>query len=381
MLLLGAFAIANAQDNQKFDFKSQPYLQNMNETGVTVMWLANRMCTSYILYGETENPTTKAQASHHGQIDANVPIQKIRLSNLTPGKTYYYRVVSKEIKTYQAYKVVYGDSIVSKVLSFTLPQANKTKFNILSFNDVHGKSAYIDTVCANNPDFDFALYVGDIVSDIYGEKQILDNLCGNALGRYAGLKPFVYTRGNHETRGPESRILDRYVDTPNGEFYYTFLWGNTCFLVIDGGEDKEDSHPVYGGLSDYDSYRTEQASWIKKVVASKEWKNADHRIVCSHIPISLGKGDGWHGTTELRNKIAPILNTANVDVVISGHTHEALLEKPNTDHRYALVIGGGPVYETDSKSGTTFIKVSVDGKKLKVDLCRKDGTLIDKYEK
>lgn len=380
-LLLGAFAIANAQDNQKFDFKSQPYLQNMNETGVTVMWLANRMCTSYILYGETENPTIKAQASHHGQIDANVPIQKIRLSNLTPGKTYYYRVVSKEIKTYQAYKVVYGDSIVSKVLSFTLPQANRTKFSVLSFNDVHGKSAYIDTVCANNPDFDFALFVGDIVSDIYGEKQILDNLCGSALGRYAGLKPFVYTRGNHETRGPESRILDRYVDTPNGEFYYTFLWGNTCFLVIDGGEDKEDSHPVYGGLSDYDSYRTEQASWVKKVVASKEWRKAEHRIVCSHMPLTLDNGEKWHGPLDLSQKLIPILNEANVDLVIAGHIHRGLIEKPSPTRKYAVVVGGGPVYETGPKKCTTVIKVSIDGKKLKAELLRRDGSLIDTYEK
>lgn len=380
VILFISNALAYGQNDQKFGFKSLPYLQNMNETGVTVMWLANKMCTSYILYGETEAPTIKVRASHHGQIDANIPIQKIRLTNLLPGKKYYYRVVSKEITKYQAYDVEYGDSIVSKVYSFTLPCKTKSKFNIIAFNDMHGEPAYIDTVCAHNPDFDFALYAGDVVSDISDEKQIFDNLCDKALGSYAGLRPFVYIRGNHELRGPESRILYNYIDTPNGEFYYSFMWGKTYFLIIDGGEDKEDNHPVYGGLIDFDNYRTEQANWIKKIVASKEWKNADHRIVCSHIPISLGHGDGWHGTTEIRNKIAPVLNAANVDLIISGHTHEAALERPNRDHNYALIVGGSPVTETHSKSGATFIKISVDGKRIKAKLYKKNGSLIDEYE-
>ncbi len=124
LLLILAGINLPAQENTAFDFKSQPYLQNMSTDGVSVIWVTNKSCTSYVLYGESNVLNQKAYASHNGLIDANVPVQKIRLDKLTPGKTYFYQVVSKEIKVYQAYKVVYGDSIMSPVHSFTLPSAN-----------------------------------------------------------------------------------------------------------------------------------------------------------------------------------------------------------------------------------------------------------------
>ena len=245
----------------------------------------------------------------------------------------------------------------------------------MAFNDVHDQPAYIDTVCRNNPNFDFVCYNGDILGDIYNEEQILKGICRISSKAFAAEKPFVYTRGNHETRGPESRILDPFVDSPSGHFYYTFRWGNTIFLVIDTGEDKEDKHPVYAGLADFDNYRSTQAEWIKSVTTSSEWKKATHRIVCGHIPATLEPND-WHGTIDVTNKITPLLNTAKVDLYICGHTHRATLERPGKFHNYTMVVGGGPVSQKQGKE-TTFIKVNVDGSKLSVELHKKNGELID----
>lgn len=366
-----------AQTIKYFDFKSRPYLQNMNVEGVSVLWVTNNPCTSYVLYGETNKLGKKVFASHNGQIDANVPVQKIRLSNLEAGKTYYYKVVSKEIKTYLAHEVIYGDSVESEIQSFKLPTVDKTKFNFLAFNDLHDRPAFIDTVCKKNSGFDFIAYNGDILGDVHSEDQIINNLCNISSKAFASETPFVYTRGNHETRGSESRILGQYLESPNGLYYYSFTWGNTCFLVLDTGEDKEDNNKSYAGLADYDNYRTEQANWIKLITKSKEWKNAKHRIVCGHIPASL-EGDNWHGTNEVKNKFLPILNSSKVDLYICGHTHVAKIEKPCKAHNFTLVIGGGPVYDV-RQPGTTFIKVNVDGGKLNVLLYKKDGTLISEY--
>ncbi|MDP4269643.1 MAG: FN3 domain-containing metallophosphoesterase family protein [Bacteroidota bacterium] len=382
ILYLGTYLVTVAQDNQKFGFKSQPYLQRMTETGVTVMWVANKMCTSYLLFGENDRPDNKALTTHYGLIDANVPVQKIRLDNLTPGKTYFYRAVSVEIKQYGAYRMSFGDTIVSTLHSFTLPRKQVSTFNFLVFNDIHGKPYYVDSVIKANPDFDFAIYNGDIMPTASSEEEILSFICGNALGSVAGNKPFIMVRGNHETRGAEARNLINYIDTPNGQFYYLFRWGNTCFLILDSGEDKEDKNAQYSGLSDFDYYRSEEAEWLKKAVTSEEWRNTDHRIVCCHIPVSLNRGDGRHGTTEIRNKFAPILDTANVDLVISGHTHHAELKKPGNGHHYALVIGGGPEKSVPFVlSGPTYIRVSIDGKRLFVGLYHIDGRMIGYYRK
>lgn len=145
----------SAQDNNWFEFRSLPYLQNMTNSGVTIISVASKPCLSYIRYGETTVLNKKTFASHHGQIDANVPVQKIHLSSLKNGTTYYYQVVSKEIKVYQPYSVKYGDSIVSPLKSFILPSPEKNKFSFLCFNDVHSQPAYMDTVCQKNPGFDF----------------------------------------------------------------------------------------------------------------------------------------------------------------------------------------------------------------------------------
>lgn len=376
-LLLASITVT-AQNSVAFEFKTQPYLQNMNTTSVSVMWVTNKSCTSYLLYGETPQLTKKAFASHNGQIDANVPVQKIRLENLQAGKTYYYQVVSKEIKVYEAYKVVYGDSVKSEIKSFTLPALTKTKFNFLIFNDVHDFPAYIDTVCAANPGFDFVCYNGDITSYINNEDQILNGVCRISSKAFAAEKPFFYTRGNHETRGSESRKLAQFIDTPKGAYYYSFKWGNSIFVILDTGEDKPDSNKYYYGLADYDKYRTEQAEWLKSVINSRDWKNAAHRIVCGHIPASLQPAAAnEHGVNDVSAKIAPILNKAKIDAYFCGHTHQPEIERPNQFHSYPIVVGGGPVYQSAGKV-TTYIKVSIDGSKLIIELHHKNGELMDR---
>lgn len=357
------------------EFRSLPYLQHMTNSGVTILSVADKPCFSYVLYGETTTTDRKAVASRHGQLDAMMPVQKVRLTNLEPGKTYYYRVVSKEITTYQPYKIVFGDSVVSPLKSFTLPSANKRKFNFLAFNDVHSMPAFIDTVCRSHSDFDFVCYNGDMLDDITREDEIIAHFANPAARYFAGNKPFVFTRGNHETRGIGSRALDAYVDSPTGKYYYTFMWGNTIFLVIDTGEDKPDQHPVYAGLADYDNYRSEQAGFVKKVIASDEWKKAKHRIVCGHIP-ATHEPDDWHGPQDVAAKLVPLLNKAKVDMYICGHTHEAKIERPNAFHNYTLVVGGGPVRDK-RPPGATFINVNVDGEKLAVELYKRNGDLID----
>lgn len=379
LLLLLAFN-ASAQALTTFEFKTHPYLQNMNNNGVSVLWMTNKSCTSYVLYGETPTLNQKAFASHNGQIDANVPVQKIRLANLQAGKTYYYQVVSKEIKVYEAYKVVYGDSVKSELKSFTLPSPQKTKFNFLAFNDVHDRPTYIDTVCTANPDFDFVCYNGDIMGDIYNEEQILNGVCRISAKAFGAEKPFFYTRGNHETRGPESRLLSQFIESPKGSYYYSFEWGNSIFMIIDTGEDKQDTNKYYYGLADYDQYRSEQALWVKSVIASKEWKNAAHRIVCGHIPATLEPAtENEHGANDISTKIAPLLNAAKVDAYICGHTHRPKIERPNKFHSYPIIVGGGPVSQSLG-STTTFAKVIIDGSKLTVELHRKNGSLIDSIE-
>lgn len=367
-----------AQENSAFRFLSLPYLQHLTENAVTVISVASNPCVSYVQIGESPEELRPVFNSKHGQIDANLPLQKIRLSGLEPGTKYYYRVVSKEIKIYQAYKIVYGDSVVSTIHSFVTPSSNISKFSFLAFNDVHSRPAFIDEVYQKNKDVSLVCYNGDMLDDIYTRDEIIQNFAAPAAASFGGSIPFVYTRGNHETRGPAARELSNFVDTPNGSYYYSFSIGNTIFMVLDTGEDKADTHPVYAGLADYDRYRTEQAEWIKRTIASREWKKARHRIVCAHIP-ATATNDGWHGSEDIAKKFLPLLNKAKVDLYLSGHTHEPVLEKPGSNHNFTMVVGGGPMKQ-ENNGNVTYIRVDVYNLNLKVGLYKYNGELITEYK-
>ncbi|MBN2765395.1 MAG: metallophosphoesterase [Paludibacteraceae bacterium] len=367
-----------AQDSSKFYFRSLPYLQNLSENEVTVFSVASKPCVSYVLFGETFELSDAVFASQHGQIDANRHVQKVKLSGLLPGKKYYYRVVSKEIKVYQAYKVLFGDSVMSDIHSFVTPHSDIRRFSFLTFNDVHSRPDFIDSVYRQNRDVAFICYNGDMLDDIYHSNEIIDHFLASSAASFGASIPFVYTRGNHETRGPAARELIDFVCTPNGQYFYTFNIGNTAFMVLDTGEDKPDTHTVYAGLADYDRYRTMQAAWIRSVTDTDSWKKAKHRIVCAHIPASRSH-DGWHGSTEVAQKFLPLLENARVDLYLCGHTHEPVLETPNANHKFTMVVGGGPM-RNEKSANVTYIRVDVDHNYLYVRLLTPKGEIINEYK-
>ena len=85
-------------------------------------------------------------------------------------------------------------------------------------------------------------------------------------------------------------------------------------VMLDSGEDKEEGHWVYAGLTDFNAYRTEQAEWLKELVRTKEYKKAKYRIVISHFPMVMSQQwkeeKEWVGWADAIHKFLPILNEA-----------------------------------------------------------------------
>ena len=121
-------------------FRMKPYLQNPFKNGITVMWQTTVPAYSWVEYGTDKNNFKKAHNLVDGQVICNDIKHKIRLENLKPGETYYYRVCSKEILVYQAYKKVFGNTAYSEIYSFTMPDEKSSDFTALIFNDLHKQS-------------------------------------------------------------------------------------------------------------------------------------------------------------------------------------------------------------------------------------------------
>lgn len=106
---------------------------------------------------------------------------------------------------------------------------------------------------------------------------------------FASAVPFELVRGNHETRGDMARVFPSFFPKRNGKIYGSYSLGDIMVIMLDSGEDKAGSHPVYAGLTDFDAYRTEQAEWLKQLVKSKEFRKAKYKIVVSHFPLVMDK--------------------------------------------------------------------------------------------
>ncbi|MEA9411977.1 FN3 domain-containing metallophosphoesterase family protein [Flavobacterium sp. PL02] len=360
--------------DSKHDFLTKPYLQAPTNDGITIMWLTNQLCLNWVEYGETEKLGIKAQQCAHGMMNINSRINTVTLTNLKPDTTYYYKVFSKQILDFQPYKITFGDIINSETYYFKTLNPKAKEVSWLVLNDIHDRpKSFGELIQLNqNKPYDFVFLNGDMFDYQTDENQIINHLL-NPCSLFSTEKPFMLVRGNHETRGKYSRnLLDYYYNYDKKE-YYTFKMGPVFTIVLDTGEDKKDSHPVYGGTVNYDSYREEQAVWLEKQMKSKAFKNAPFRVVMMHIPHY--HSDEEHGTTECRRLFGPLFEKYKIDLFVAGHTHEYGMFEPNKDHSHHFVIGGGP--ETGIR---TLIRIEANTKVLNLQMLNDSGKEIGLFQ-
>lgn len=357
-------------------FSAGPYLQMPGETSISIMWMTSVNSTATVEYGTGEVLDKTAVSNHDGQIDANTRIHRVDIGGLEPGKKYNYRVTSTKILKYEPYKVTFGETINSDSQSFTTLDTKKADCSFVVINDVHSNVANLKgrIKLASKKPYEMMFLNGDILQDPGSESLIVDTLLKPASDLFAGQIPMLLARGNHEIRGEYSRKLKDYFALPNDKFYYSFKHGPVYFVVLDCGEDKEDSHWAYSGLNSFEEYRNEQAAWLKKEIEKKEFKNSPFRVIITHIPL-FGSGKAY-GTLDCRKKWAPILNKGKVNLHISGHTHRpAVVDPVAGEHDYPIFIGGGP---SDEKY--TIIRVDATNKDLNVSMINAGGEVIGKYD-
>jgi predicted phosphodiesterase len=325
----------------------QPYLQNPAPDGMTVMWHTADPSYSYVEYGTSETGSMNiARATEHGIVAANITRHKVRITGLTPNTKYYYRICSQKVLTYGAYSKTLGPVERSAFHSFTTLSLTPKDFTCLIFTDLHNNltlyDKLMDKVASYNIDFDFSIFNGDIFEDPASDAQAL-----NLIARYnqrvgAADKPVIYLRGNHEIRGSYAMQLQAFFDTPEGDTYYAFSWGDTRFVLLDNGEDKNDGHPEYSGLVDFDGFRNRQTEWLVKELAGSDFNSAFRKILVHHIPIYSWTNSYDPGFIPCFNLWNPIFGSTPFDIDITGHLHSfSYYPKNEVNNPFPLVVGGG----------------------------------------
>lgn len=362
-------------------FLTEPYLQHMKGDGVTVMWIAAANSIHWVEIEGSDGAVRKVVNAHHGLVDANGRLAKIRIDDLKPGTMYQYKIFSKTIEVFEPYKIVYGEIVEKGPFKFTTPAETEDKVSFVVLNDVHDLTDNITEMLGKYADvneYDFVVFNGDMFNWVDDEQQIIDHFLNPVGGIFSAQRPFLLVQGNHEVRGKYARQLFDYFDYPDNRCYYAFTRGPVRFVVLDSGEDKDDDNVEYSGLVSFDAYREEQERWLKKEIHSKEFKKAAFRVVLIHIPV-FHAGEG-HGTQHGRKLFNPLFNEGKIDLAISGHTHRyGTFDADPATHHYPIVIGGGCGTATRKGGPRTIIKVSATAKNLSLQMLNEDGKVVGSY--
>lgn len=330
LFLLVLLTAVTLRAQTPFQITFGPYLQNVTEEGVTVIWGTSGDALSWVevapdgndhFYAE-ERPQffqTKLGRRTVGKLHT------VRIRDLQPGTFYRYRVCSKEVLEMNPAKVVYGTTICTDIfrhlpLRFKTRSADQDSLALVIVNDIHENSEMLGNLLADvkKGGYDFVFFNGDMVNNMSSEQQLINGFLGKSTELFASEIPFYFARGNHETRGNFSDHYLDYFPTSTNEPYYAFRQGPVFFIVLDGGEDKPDSDIEYYGLADFDRYRADQVAWLKEVVATEAFRSAPFKVVITHVPPI---NTTWHGPLEVKKHFLPVLNEAGVDLMICGHLH------------------------------------------------------------
>ncbi|NDV59068.1 endonuclease/exonuclease/phosphatase family protein [Bacteroides sp. 519] len=322
-------------------FRTKPYLQNPTDNGITVSWFTNVPVHAWVEYGTDGKLDQRKELYVDGQMICNNKHHKIRLTGLEPGKTYYYRVCSREITLYQAYKKEFGETAYSDTYRFIMPSESTQDFTAIILNDIHKNNklmAMVEQVILGM-DYDMVFFNGDCIDDPKNEQDAVGFLSYMNEKVKAQNVPVFYMRGNHEIRNAYSIELRNLIDYVGDKTYGAFSWGDTRFVMLDCGEDKPDSTWVYYGLNDFEGLRLNQAQFLKQELNSKVFKKANKRVLIHHIPIYGMRAESYNPCLKLWGDL---LQKAPFNVSLNAHTHRyAYHEKGAVDNNFPVVIGGG----------------------------------------
>lgn len=358
-----------------------PWLQAVTENEFVVVWTTNVDAAVWVELAPDDGSHFYAKTrprffeSKHGR-RLTGQLHRVKISGLQPGTKYRYRIYQQAVLLDQGNKrMVFGDSYGTDVLrsepySVTTLNEAKESINISMVNDIHGDDSLFRKLMGNiqSEQTDFIVFNGDMLTQIESEKQLVDGYLQSTSELFASDVPLFALRGNHELRGKFAHRFFDYFPSPNGKAYYAFRHGPAYFIFLDSGEDKPDSDVRYYGLSVFDDFREEQAQWLEQVLSSDEFKSAPVKIVFMHMPPAQR---AWHGMMEVKRLFMPLLNEADVDLMLSGHIHKhSFIPSGEIGNSFPVLINSND-WRTD---------LTINRAEIAIRLVDSEGAVVNTYQ-
>lgn len=321
-------------------FLVEPYLQFATLNSIVVMSETDRPSCMTVEYG-TEQPL-----AYRAVISESAMLGEVLLTGLEPRTTYFYRVTRIDAD---------GRMIRSPIRSLQTAVPADMPWSFAIIGDTQ-RNPIVTRKCAEGAYSlrpNFLLHCGDVVDDGFAKNQWLKDFfepCRDLLAHV----PVYPVIGNHEKNAD---FYYQYFSLPDPEYYYTFIYGNAQFFMVDSNKD------CSPGSEQYRRLETDLAA------STAAWKFAAHH----HPPFSSDNddyGDTIKGDPQKRpvygdrrvRHLVPLYEKYGVDIVFNGHIHSYERTWPIFEMRinqargvrYVVSGGGGGGLETAAPNRVWF---------------------------
>ncbi len=298
----------------------EPYLQMMSSDAVTLRWQSEKKYSGVVRYGlKPDQLTNTLKEKETGEE------HELRLSGLIPATKYFYSAGDGFKNNFNGKDFWFKTAPLTKENSDEsvrfwvtgdqgYPNIIQTQVRDAMLNWVQKNSRSIE----KNPAIDLWLTTGDNAYRSGSNEQF-------QAGFFAPYKtilrntPVWPVYGNHDSRRwvffdifsfPEKAQSGGVAS--GSEHYYSFDYANIHFVMLD---TQESSLDIDGKM----------LSWLKRDL--QQTKQQWLIVSFHHPPYTKGthdsdnKRDSGGRLIEVREKLLPLLETAGVDLVLSGHSH------------------------------------------------------------
>ena len=270
------------------------------------------------------------------------------------------------------------------------PVPKSGKVNIYHLSDTHGifdfpamAGGYFD----DKPDI-FILN-GDI-PDHSGKIENFDLIYRLCESVTEGSRTCVFSRGNHDTRGFYAENIAEYTPTKDGKSYFTFRAGCVWGIVMDCGEDKEDSFDEYGHTVCCHQFRLDETLYLESVIQNAENEylapGVEYRMVIVHNPFSMTLPAPFDIEQDLFDKWLDLLGSSiNPQIMLCGHLHTTEISpvggKLDDKGQICPVIIGSRAVVGDDKKINDFIgcAITLENNNAVVRFTNKNHKCIEKH--
>lgn len=299
-------------------FITPPYLQQTGSDSLSILWETDLASHHELTLGLQPDQLNRSIES-----DSVQTLHEVRLTNMEPGETYYYRIKQGKIR--------------SNLYRFRIPR-DTTHFQFAIWGDSQSGWKTFDQIvhAMQSHPLQFTIGVGDLTNESWRSRQYSQLL--QTLHPVSAHIPTFFIPGNHDYDGYYDSMIPknyhRYIRNghESPQTYYSWSSGNAAFIAL----DPHHTFPI--GLTK----RSEQYQWLKGELKKSFWTEATWNFILLHHPPYAQGWPGYHGEISVRDALEPLLREHNIDFVVAGHSHAyERLVKQYGDHRTYYIVTGG----------------------------------------